>query len=254
MLHLGLAATVIAEATTGATGTVVGAVIAGVVGVVVMVVVVIVVVVPVVVAVIVVEGVASPVGRAPAPVVVVTVAITIVVGVVAIAVAIIVGVVPATKHIGDVARLYPHLVAHNHNGVEGGVVGQSEEVGIAIAEVVVGRGEAVTHRGEAPQTTCIGAAVIIHIDVVVDADVVATAIAIGCHISTTKLNIGKDVVDVGYGIRSGHHCGNTFLLLGFGLGVGCGNFLFGFGQSHHVVSSVEVVDVGGRVATESNVE
>ena len=90
------------------------------------------------------------------------------IAVVGIAVAIVdVRATPTAKHCGNVARLYPHLIAHNHNGVEGRIVGQGEEVGVAIAVVVVRRRHLVRGRREAPQTTLVGTLVVIYIDVVV---------------------------------------------------------------------------------------
>lgn len=94
------------------------------------------------------------VGRVPTPEGIV-VRVTIV-GITIVWIAIVVGVSvaivyvrasPATaKHCGNVARLNPNLVAHNHNGIEGGIVGQGEEVRVAIAVVVVRRGHLVGGR------------------------------------------------------------------------------------------------------------
>jgi hypothetical protein len=71
----------------------------------------------------------------PAPIVVI---VEWVVVVVPRAVTIVVGTAPRTKHCSNIARLHPHLVAHNHHGVEGWVIGHSEEIGITIAVVPIG--------------------------------------------------------------------------------------------------------------------
>ena len=71
--------------------------------------------------------------RAPIEVVVIWV-----VAVVERAITIVVRPTPTTKHVGDIARLYPHLVTHNHHGVESRVVGHGEEIGITIAVVPIG--------------------------------------------------------------------------------------------------------------------
>jgi hypothetical protein len=129
--------------------------------------------------VVIVEGVVvAVVGRVtPSPIVIIVavwITITVVgVTIVGIAVAIVdVRATPTAKHCGNIARLYPHLIAHNHNGIEGGIVSQSEEVGVAIAVVVVRRRHLVRRRREAPQTTLVGTLIIIYIDVVVGVIVV----------------------------------------------------------------------------------
>ena len=94
--------------------------------------------------VVVVEGIAAPIGRVPAPIVPIAITITIVVGVITVAVAIVVWVVPTAKHIGNIAGFNPYLIAHNHNGIECGIVGKSEEVCIAIAVVPIGRWHTVS--------------------------------------------------------------------------------------------------------------
>jgi len=124
------------------------------------------------VAMVVIVWVATPVGRVPAPIVPVAIAVTIIIWVVAVVVAIVVWIVPAAEHTRNVAGLHPHLVAHNHNGVECGVVGERQEVGVAIAVVPIGGGHTVGQRGETLQPTRIGAGVVIHVDVVVgDVDI-----------------------------------------------------------------------------------
>jgi hypothetical protein len=242
---------VVTTVVTGTSGFVCGVVVAGVV---VVVVVAVVGRVPVVVAVVVIVGITTPVGRVPAPGIVVAIAITIVVGVVAIVVAIVIRIVPAAEHIGDVAGLHPHLIAHNHNRVEGGVVGQGEEVGVAVAVVVVRRGHTVGERGESLQTASVGAAVVVHIDVVVDADV-ATRGATRTHrgVGATHLDIAQDGVDVILGFGRSNHCSNTLLV---GLACGClggSNLGLGLGQGCTVVDAVEVVGVGCESSAQSYV-
>lgn len=126
--------------------------------------------VPMVVMVVVVVWVTAPIGRVPAPIVPIAVAITIVIGVVAIAIAIVIWIIPAAEHIGNVARLHPHLVAHNHHRIECGVVGKGQEVGIAIAVVPIGGGHTVGQRGETLQTARVGTCVVINIYGIVDAN------------------------------------------------------------------------------------
>ena len=64
---------------------------------------------------------------------------------------------PRAEHRGDVLGLDPHLVARNHDVVEGRVVGRQVGELAAVAEVVVARRQAVGGRLEAAQTPCIGA-------------------------------------------------------------------------------------------------
>lgn len=194
----------------------------------------------------------------PTPVVVVVwavvaiVTIGIAVAVVGIAVAIVdVRATPTAKHCGNVARLYPHLIAHNHNGIEGGIVGQSEEVGVAVAVVVVRRGHLVRGRREAPQTTLVGTLIVIYIDIIVGVIVVddntARSDSLG-HCRVVEIQIAQKVVDIGLGIGGCDHSVNSPFALGCFGGLLFGQGTLGSGNGCTVVSSVEVVAICCGVA------
>lgn len=199
------------------------------------------------------------VGRVPTPEGIV-VRVTIV-GIAVIWIAIVVGVSvaivdvrasPATaKHCGDVARLNPNLIAHNHNGIESGVVGQGEEVRVAIAVVVVRRGHLVGGRREAPEPALVGTLVVIYVDVVVG--VVYHHPTRRCsagHHWVVEVKIAQQVVDIGLGIGGCYHCVNPLFALG-GCGCNCcglGSLLLGQStlggcNSHAVVGAIEVVGI-----------
>ena len=237
MRHVGFVVTV----TTGSAGTtgtmvgVVGGVVVSVVGTIPMVVVVVV------------ERVAAPIGRVPAPIVPIAIAVTIIIGVIAVAVAIVVWIVPAAKHIGNIARLHPHLVTHNHNGIERGVVGERQEVCVAIAVVPIGRGHTIGERGETLQTTRIGTAVVVYVEVVVGAHSAATCHNRACG-ACHHIIVTQNIVNVGTRICCGNHCCDASFVL-----CPCGSFLLGeqslcLFQGGDVVCAVEVVNIGGGVA------
>jgi hypothetical protein len=206
--------------------------------------------VPIVVAVVVIEGITAPIGRVPSPGIVVAIAVTVVVGVVAIAIAIVVWIVPATEHIGNVAGLHPHLIAHNHNRIEGGIVGHREEVGIAIAIVVVGRGHTVRERTKALQTTRIGTAVVIHIDIVVDADIATCRGCGGAHgcIGATHLHIAEDGINVVFGLCRSDHCRDAFFVSLPCGSFGSSNLCLGGSQGSAIVHCIEVIGIGGSTS------
>jgi hypothetical protein len=212
--------------------------------------------------VVIVEGVVVTIVVRVAPIVVVVwavVAIGITVTIVRIAVAVVgiavaivdVRATPTAKHCGNIARLYPHLIAHNHNGIEGGVVGQSEEVGVAIAVVVVRRRHLVRGRREAPQTTLVGTLIIIYIDVVVGVIVVddntARRDSIG-HCRVVEIQIAQKVVDIGLGIGGSYHSVDSPFALGCFGGLLFGQGTLGSGNGCTVVGAVEVVAICCGVA------
>jgi hypothetical protein len=63
---------------------------------------------------------------------------------------------PRSEHRGDELRLYPYLVARDHNIIEGWVVGCCVGYLVAITQRVVARWHTIATRREASQTTCIG--------------------------------------------------------------------------------------------------
>lgn len=189
-------------------------------------------------------GVTSPIGRIPSPRIVVAVGVAIVVGVVTIAVAVVVGVIPAAEHVGNVARLYPHLIAHDHHGVECGVVGQREEVGVTVAEIPIGGGHTIGQRGETLQTTRIGATIVIDIDVVVDVHIRACCSANRCNlgIATFVGEVSKNLVDIGLGIGCGNHSSYSLLVGGPRCGLLFGPYALGLTKCSHIVDTIEIVD------------
>lgn len=208
--------------------------------------------------VVIVEGiVVAVVGRVtPSPIIII-VAVWITIAVVGITIVwITVAIVdvratPTAKHCGNIARLYPHLIAHNHHGVESGVVGQSEEVGVAIAVVVVRRRHLVRGRRETFQTTLVGTLIVINIDVVVGIIVVddnATRSHCCGHCGVVEVEVTEQVVDIGLGIGSCNHSVDSLLSLGGFGGLLFGQSTLGGGDGCTVVGAVEVVAICCGVA------
>ena len=197
------------------------------------------------------EGVTTPIGRVPAPIVPIAIAVTIVIWVVAVAVTVVVWVVPAAEHIGYVAGLHPHLIAHNHHGVECGVVGECEEVSVAIAVVPIGGGHTVGERRETLQTASVGTRIVVHIDCVVG-DIYTTS-AIGCHHRSCgafhNIQVAQNIVNIGLGIGLCDHCCDAALGFGFGCCLLFGQQSLGLTQSLRIVHTIEVVGVGCHTAS-----
>ena len=129
---------------------------------------------------------------------------------------------PRAEHRGDVLGLDPHLVARDHDVVEGRVVGGQIGELAAVAEVVVARRHAVGGRLEAAQTARIGALVGVCQHILIGVRVVIGRLGVG------RFGLGEQRLPLG--------------ATGFGLGAahfGAGLLLFGDGLA--VVQSVEVV-------------